>query len=148
MKLTENFDLSEMISSNTAIIDHIANVPGPEETEHLKALCVNILQPLRNAVGTIHISSGFRSEALNKRVGGAATSQHVLGEAADITMPDMAKAFIYIKNHLPYDQLIWENGNDCQPSWIHVSYSDRNRRQILRKHSGSSHYEAFGGPKQ
>ena len=56
------------------------------------------------------------------------------GEAVDIdTVSDNKKLFDYIKDNLPFDQLIWEYGTDNAPDWVHVSYSEvRNRKQVLR----------------
>lgn len=142
MQLTENFSLEEMTASVVAIMQGIKNEPGLVEKSNLRELCVHILQPLRDAIGPVSVDSGFRCRALNSEVGGSTTSQHVSGEAADIKTADMDKAFDYIMNHLPFDQLIWEYGNDHQPAWIHVSFSDRNRRQALRKRSGHG-YEPF-----
>ena len=79
------------------------------------------------------ISSGFRSSGVNAAAGGASTSQHLKGEAADVICSDNAKLFNYIKDNLNFDQLIWEYGNDNQPAWVHVSYSaTRMRKMILR----------------
>lgn len=132
MQLTNNFSLEELTRSADASKQKIANKPSVNEISNLKALAENILQPLRDAVGVISISSGYRSEALNKAVGGAATSQHLLGQAADFKCADMAKAYAYIKENLPFDQLIWEFGDDKQPAWVHVSFSPRHRKQLIR----------------
>jgi zinc D-Ala-D-Ala carboxypeptidase len=85
------------------------------------------------------LSSGYRSVALNKAVGGSATSQHSKGEAIDIDMdghkgPTNAEVFNYIKENLNFDQLIWEFGSKTSPDWVHVSYKKGGpqRKQILR----------------
>lgn len=132
MKLTKNFTLEEFIVSEVAVRYNIDNTPSEEECKNIKNLCVKILQPLRDYTGPILVSSGYRSAKLNKKVKGSKTSQHVSGQAADIKTQNMRKAFLYIQNNLPFDQLIWEYGDDKQPSWIHVSYGPRNRRQVLR----------------
>ena len=79
---------------------------------------------------------GYRCPRLNNAVGGAKTSQHVTGEAADIYVADAkgrAELFSIIYYLLPYDQLIWERGDDEAPAWIHVSYREGNNRcQVLR----------------
>lgn len=142
MNLTENFTLEELTETR-----HGENTPTAEHIENLKILAVEILQPLRNAVGQIVVSSGYRSERVNKIVGGATTSQHCKGEAVDIICKNNRQAFIYIANNLPFDQLIWEYGNDKAPSWIHVSYKRTgNRKQILRKEHGKG-YEPFKPPR-
>ena len=79
MNLTENFTLEELIETR-----HGENTPTPEHIENLKLLATKVLQPLRDAVGKVHVSSGYRSERVNKIVGGETTSQHCKGEAADI----------------------------------------------------------------
>ena len=110
--------------------------PGKEEIVNLTHLVLHVLQPLRDVIGeSIPISSGYRSPALNKLVGGVSNSQHVTGQAADIAIGgNMTKGkqwFNYIKNNLPFDQLIWEH-NKQGVYWIHVSYNkDGNRKQII-----------------
>lgn len=128
------FSIAELTKSSTAIKKKINNTPTKEVENNLNQLIDNILDPLREAWGQpIIVGSGYRCEALNKAVGGAAHSQHKLGQAADIhTKSDLAednkKLFELIKQlKLPFDQLI----NEYNYSWVHVSYSHRNRRQIL-----------------
>jgi len=134
--LSKNFGLDEFVKSNKARQLGIDNTPGPMEIANLGALVINVLQPLRDAMGfPVIITSGYRSPALNEAVGGSTNpiSQHTKGEAADIVGQDKAKMFYYIKNNLPFDQLIWESGNNDQPDWIHVSYKAiGNRKQVLR----------------
>lgn len=142
MDLTENFTLEELIETR-----HGENIPTAEHIENLKLLAIKVLQPLRNSQGKVHVSSGYRSERVNKIVGGSITSQHLKGEAADIICLNNRAAFIWIANNLPFDQLIWEYGNDKAPSWIHVSYKRTgNRKQILRKEHGKG-YEPFKPPR-
>lgn len=128
------FTINELIKSTTAQNKGIKNIPSKEEENNLVALVENVLDPLREAYGKpIIVTSGFRCKALNKAVGGASNSQHLTGEAADIrtqsdTKEDNKKLFDLIqKLNLPFDQLI----NEYDFNWIHVSYSDRNRRQVL-----------------
>ena len=143
-QLTKDFTLEELIHSNTAIENKLDNTPSEKVELCLSSLAKNILQPLRDGVSIpISINCGYRSKLVNSKVGGAKDSQHLLGQAADIRCAEMRKAFLFIQNNLPFDQLIWENGNDCKPDWIHVSYSDRNRRQVLRKKTGSKNYSLF-----
>ena len=78
------------------------------------------------------INPGFRSPAINRAIGGAPNSQHCTGEAADLDAVDNAQLFHLIRQHLPFDQLIWESGNKRQPAWVHVSYSTKhNRKEVL-----------------
>lgn len=129
------------------------NTPPVGVIDKLRAVVDKVLAPLREAIGTpITITSGYRSPEVNRAIGGSKTSQHMLGEAVDFVCKDMALAFDYIQEHLPYDQLIWEFGTDAQPDWIHVSYraDGRNRRQALRASktpAGKTYYSAYSKPK-
>jgi hypothetical protein len=146
MNLTKNFTLEEMTASNIAKSKKIDNTPNEKQIEALKALCENVLQPVRDLVGPIKVNVGFRSDALSKATKGSSkTSQHPKGEAADLDSADNAKLFNTIRSHVPFDQLIWEHGDDNQPAWVHVSFvvGKPNRRQVLRCYSvnGEPHYK-------
>jgi zinc D-Ala-D-Ala carboxypeptidase len=136
MKLSKNFYLREFVRSQTATRKGIQNFPQPEYIENLKALCENVIQPARESLGKpIFVSSGYRSPELNEAIGGSRTSQHCEGEAADLDYSDNGKLFFEILyNVAVFDQLIWEFGDDLDPSWVHVSYKRNgdNRRQVLR----------------
>jgi hypothetical protein len=131
MKLTANFTLAEMCKTNSGL----PNIPNTDQIMNLKVLCEQVLQPLRDYYGAVTINSGFRSFEVNKAVGGASTSQHLRGEAADIVIKgvDNDEIWQYIKENLPFDQLILEYvpQNNPENGWIHVSYAMRNRRQAL-----------------
>ena len=117
--------------------------PSQEIIEALTLLTINVLQPAREVVGPISVSSGYRPLPLNKYIGGSENSQHCKGEAADLICEDNAHLFDIIKKHLPFDQLIWEFGNDQEPAWVHVSYNvNSNRGMILRaiKQAGKTVY--------
>ena len=137
MQLTANFSLAEL----TVTGRNIPNVPNESEVASLRSLAEMILQPLRDALGKpVHVNSAFRSETVNRAVGGTATSQHRLGQAADIHVPGMTSVEVaktIIALGLPYDQVIEEFG-----SWVHVSYGPRRRRQQLTavKSSGKTVY--------
>ena len=127
------FTFDELSRSDTATRLNIDNTPSPAARSNLAALTDNILDPLREAWGKpITVNSGYRCPALNKAVGGSATSQHMSGQAADITTGnkvDNARLFQLVQDlGLPFDQLIDEQGF----AWVHVSYSPRHRRQILK----------------
>lgn len=127
----KHFTIHELSQTGTGL----PNNPSPQVIARLRALGDNVLDPLREAMGfPIRVNSGYRSPQVNRAVGGSPSSQHIRGEAADITCRDNARAFRYIKEHLDFDQLIWERGDDKAPRWIHVSYrTDRpNRKQVLR----------------
>ena len=153
MKLTENFSLKELTSSQTAERKGIDNTPGPEHQEHLKSLCVNVLQPIRDyfsKVGTI--SSGYRSPELCTAIGSKITSQHAKGEAADFEIFGLSNKELadWINENLDYDQLILEYWKESDPNsgWVHCSFVTpndfgQNRRQYLRayKEDGKTKYE-------
>jgi zinc D-Ala-D-Ala carboxypeptidase len=139
MQLSKNLSLAEVMRSETAKRKGISNMPTPEHIENFKLLAEKIFQPIREHFGKpIHISSGYRSAALNKAIGGASSSQHCSGEAIDIDMDGTditnAQIFNYIKDNLEFDQLIWEFGTDSNPDWVHVSYESKGkqRKQILK----------------
>ena len=103
----------------------------------MKALCDNVLEPLRRRFGRILITSGYRSPKVNALVGGVPTSQHVRGEAADLFIPSNEvgeRMFAYIQANLPFDQLIFERNRKSGTRWLHVSYcKDRKcRHQAFR----------------
>ena len=126
MNLSRNFTLSELIKSDTAIRKGINNNPNAEQIEKLKALCENILQPVRDHFGRVKITSGFRSVDLCMAIGSSANSQHAKAEAADFECVgvDNAELADWIKDNLPYDQLIVEYYTPGEPNsgWIHCSY--------------------------
>lgn len=136
MLLSKNFTLEEMCASSTATRLGIKNVPNDTVKKNLRYLAQKVLQPLRDWWGkAIIISSGYRCEQLNRAVGGATTSQHKLGMAADISFKSNdtgMKLFNYIKDHLVFDQLIFEH-NKAGVYWIHVSYrpDGLNRNQVI-----------------
>ena len=137
MKITQHFTLEELCASATAKAKGIKNQPGTQELINLTALCVAVLEPLRTWFGReIKIGSGYRCPVLNAAVGGVSNSQHMNGQAADLCIDgDMEKGkkwFNYIRNHLLFDQLIWEH-NSKGTYWVHVSYDaqGRNRGQVI-----------------
>lgn len=130
------FTIKELCDSNAARQRNIKNDPTPEIERNLTALVDKVLDPLREAWGgPIRVTSGYRCDALNKAVGGVASSQHRYGQACDLTVgsrADNMKLFNLIEElELPFDQLLFEKGNTAiGPDWVHVSYSPRNRREI------------------
>jgi Uncharacterized protein conserved in bacteria len=126
-QITENFTLEEMFRSATAERRGIDNRPPKDIEENLTYLVKNVLQPLRNYVGVpIRVTSGYRSPALNRAVGGSPSSWHSHGCAADIQIPSgkvsLKHVFEYIYHNLPYTELIAEgiDGNG-RVSWVHVA---------------------------
>jgi hypothetical protein len=142
MKLSEHFTLAELTPSSTAKRLGIKNEPTPAHLECLKGLATNILDKVREHFGKpIWVSSGYRSKALNDVTpGSSSTSQHCSGEAADLdqdgrgTGVSNKMVFDYIKDHLTFDQLIYEYGTDANPDWVHVSWEStgKQRKQVLR----------------
>ena len=152
MQLSKNLSLAEVMRSETAKRKGISNMPTPEHIENFKKLAENVFQPIREHFGVpIHISSGYRSKALNTVVGGSLSSQHCSGEAIDIDMDGTSitnkQIFDFIKENLNFDQMIWEFGTDTNPDWVHVSYesSGKQRKQILKavKAGGATKYLPF-----
>lgn len=126
------FTIKELTRSTTAQLRGIDNTPSQQVIDNLTALVENVLDPLREAWGApIHVNSGYRCAALNKAVGGVPTSQHILGEAADITVGTRAKnqrLYALLRQlDLPVDQAI----NEHDFRWIHVSYGPRHRRRYF-----------------
>ena len=153
MQLSEHLTLAEVTKSQTATRLGIDNDPDASQLAALKAIAEHIFEPLRNHFGVpIGISSGLRSKALNKAIGGSTRSQHCHGQALDIDADiyggiTNGEVFHYIKNHLDFDQLIWEFGSDDNPAWVHVSFVDdgTNRGETLRavKENGRTLYKKF-----
>lgn len=127
------FTIEELTRSDTAEEHGIDNTPTKEAREKLVLLVDNVLDPLREMYGNpITVNSGYRGPVLNSCIGGAKTSQHCKGEAADITGGNKEankRLFELIREKLPFDQLI----NEYDYSWVHVSYkSSGNRKEVLR----------------
>ena len=136
MNLSRNFTLQELIKSDTAVRLDINNNPNSGQIEKLKALCENILQPVRDHFGRVKVTSGFRSPELCTAIGSSVNSQHAKAEAADFEVigVDNAELADWIKDNLPYDQLIVEYYTPGEPNsgWIHCSYvSDQPRASYL-----------------
>ncbi len=128
------FTINELTRSKTADILGIDNTPSVMERINLKTLIGKCLNPIREAWGNpIYVNSGFRSHALNRAVGGAKNSQHLKGEAADITAGsrNLNKALFNMirEKGFDFDQLIDERNY----KWIHISYKSKetNRKEVL-----------------
>lgn len=142
------FTLEELFHSDKAVSMGLDNDPrnilSVNNSEiiitNITRLVVEVLDPARELLGKpISVSSGYRSEKLNKAVGGANTSQHLLGEAADITCYNNKYLFDIIKQNLIFDQLILEEStiNGKKVEWVHVSYrKGKNRKQAFRMQNG------------
>lgn len=144
MKLTENFALEEFTQSDTALRLGIKNIASPTIIGHLKTLAEG-LEQVRKVLGyPLFINSGYRSPELNKAVGGASSSAHVQGYAADFTCRKFGttdEIVTVLKNSgIKYDQIIAEG------TWTHISFAPEMRQQALRAllfKGGKVNYEAF-----
>ena len=152
MNLSRNFTLQELIKSDTAIRRGIDNNPNADQIEKLKALCENILQPVRDHFGRVKVTSGYRSPELCQAIGSSINSQHAKAEAADFEVMgvDNAELADWIKRELEYDQLILEYYTPGEPNsgWIHCSYIPEGRRaQFLHafKSEGKTKYKPILG---
>ena len=144
------FTIHELTRSATAARLGIDNTPPLEAKVNLQNLVDAVLDPLRTAWGKpIVVNSGYRCPALNRAVGGAASSQHTKGQAVDIECvsrdPEENKRLfqLIINLNLPFDQLINEYGYD----WIHVSYAPHGRHNVLeaKKMGGKTVYTVMKG---
>ena len=137
MKLTENLSLAEVIYSATALRKGIVNKPTVTHLINLKEVAKNIFQPCREHFGKpLRVTSGYRAKELNKAIGGSNNSQHSKGEALDMQSTEgytNRDLFIYIKDHLSFDQLIGEfPDNVGEFAWVHCSYkTEGNRGEVL-----------------
>lgn len=140
VQLSPHFKLSEFTKSSTATARHIDNTPNDEQIRNLKALCENVLEPLRQHFNVpIIIGSGYRCPKLKAAVGGVKNSQHQYGEAADIHIPDEATGkrwFVWLMDNVPFHQLIWEKSTPSSTHhWIHVAFKrfGTNKQQVFQK---------------
>jgi hypothetical protein len=139
--MTEHFSLDEFTASQEATRHSINNTPSEKVVENLRMLAA-LLEQVRALLGghSIHISSGYRSLALNRHIGSSDTSAHVRGWAADFTCPSFGTPITVAKkiaeSNLKFDQLIYEG------TWIHISCDPKNRRQLLtaRFEHGHTYY--------
>ena len=154
-RLSEHFILPEFTKSKTAIESGIDNTPSENVIYNLQALCINVLEPIRQYFNCpVIITSGFRNKKLNELIGGSKYSQHLKGEASDFIVKGVKTsdvfAFItntkkwtsgqihteYSQNHekwltaqsILFDQVIYEKRGKSE--WIHISHK-RNRREKL-----------------
>ena len=138
--ISENIDYGEAIRSSAAARLGIDNTPSQSHLLNMRRVASGVFEPLRRHVakGPLAVTSFYRSVAVNRAVGGASSSQHTCGEAIDIDADVYGgctnrELFDYVREHLEFDQLIWEFGDDRSPDWIHVSLrASGNRAQLLR----------------
>ena len=136
-RLSDHVSAKEGTYSRTAIRKGIKNEPSPQVLNCMINVAELFFEPLREWVGgPIKINSFFRCKKLNTAIGGSKTSQHMKGQAVDIDdtfgHKTNAEMYHYIKDHLAFDQLIWEFGDDHNPNWLHVSFVThrKNRKRL------------------
>lgn len=134
MRLSDNFVLSEITRSNTAKRLGIDNGPSKKHLQNIQRIVTNLIQPMRDAIGPIRISSGYRNPNVNRAIGGSSKSQHCKGEALDLQFWNDGKISnkeIYdwvLRSNVEFDQMI----NEFDFAWIHISLKkEGNRKQVL-----------------
>ena len=142
ISISKNFTLAELTKTNTGLPNAL-----PEHLYgNIQALVDNVLQPARDALGPIIVTSCYRSPEVNVKIGGSKTSQHCLAQAADLRFKGGNDVlFHWLIENTEFDQIIWEFGTDDAPSWVHISYSPRHRKQKLKaiKQNGRTKYLPF-----
>ncbi len=139
MNISEHITYAEATKSQTATRLGIKNEPNEDQLESMKLWAKMIFEPVREYCGhPLAITSFFRALQLNRAIGSTDGSQHPKGEAGDIDADvfggkSNSEIFLFVREVLDYDQLIWEFGDDITPNWVHVSYKkEGNRNQVLR----------------
>lgn len=145
-QLSPHFKLSELLDTPTGRGKGLANDPTPEIEANLEALAKNVLEPIRELCGPLKINSGYRSDAVNKAVGGSTTSAHSYGLAADLNPMKMTWKELMDKTiaaGIKFDQLIFEH------TWVHVGYlnpkdkKQRGQKLAMYKVDGKTTYEPY-----
>lgn len=143
MKLSPHFSLQELtvttrrdgtdIDGDGDTKELMPNVPTEAHIAALTRLCADVLEPIRAKFGPLIVHSGYRSAALNAVIGGAATSQHSKGEAADFHCAkadlETVMRWIVTESGLPYGQAIIEKSRPGDYTWIHISLGAPYRKQ-------------------
>lgn len=129
MDLSTHFSLQEFTASQTAARLGLDN-KAPQSVMRALLRTATGLEGVRTLLcAPIIISSGYRSPEVNKAIGGAPSSQHVKGEAVDFICPGYGSPLKICKaivaSGIKFDQLIQEG------QWVHISFSDANRREVL-----------------
>ena len=132
--ISEHITYQEAIHNNHGFF----NIPDAATLVKMKLVASKVFEPVRNFLNEpITVNSFFRCALLNKVVGGVSNSQHRTGEAIDMNHTGQnRKIFDYIRENLEWDQLIFEHGTHEEPAWVHCSYSEVNKNQVLRSVPG------------
>lgn len=135
IRITDNFFFEEFTESTTATRLKIDNHPDRQACQNLLVLCEEVLQPARKQWGKpMHITSGYRSKALNKAVGGVWNSYHLTGQACDIATHSADEsnqlAELLIKQSKTDAAIIEHTQNGGW--WVHVQWTDKPRHIILK----------------
>lgn len=137
MKLAFNFTLEEFTKDALALRMGIDNTPNQEQIDNMEALCINVLQPLREHLGPMYIVSGFRSPELNKALQGREDSPHLSGMAADIEVPGIPTFDLadWITEKLIFDQVVVEQYTPgvLDSGWVEVSFNPNGRQHNRRQ---------------
>ena len=145
MQLSKNFTLKELTKSDYASRNGIDNTPSSLVVNNLMLLTTKLLQPIRDEFGTVIINSGYRSPQLNVAIGGSKTSDHVLGLAADIEVPNLSNYMLakWCEQNLKFKQLILEfyTPGDVESGWVHISYGSKQQVLTAVKEKGSTIYK-------
>ena len=149
--ISDHISWKEASHSATAEKKDIENTPSEMAIQNMKKLAKNVFEPLREwASEPIKVNSFYRSPDLCDAIRSSRNSQHTKGQAIDIDATGdktNADLFHYIKDFLPFDQLIWEHGDSDNPDWIHVSYvgPSGNRGNVLKavKQGRKTAYEYY-----
>ena len=147
--ISKHISYKEAVYSRTAQRRDIYNHPENDQADNMRLIAEQIFEPLRSWVGgPIKINSFFRSPELNTAIGGSTKSQHCQGQAIDLDdtfgRATNAEMYEFIKEHLEFDQMIWEFGTNQNPDWVHVSFKkdgiNRNRCLKAYKEKGKTKY--------
>jgi zinc D-Ala-D-Ala carboxypeptidase len=145
MQLSKNFSLKELTWSDYAIRHGIDNTPSSLVVNNLMLLADKVLQPIRDQFGMVIINSGYRSPQLNVAIGGSKTSDHVLGFAADIEVPNLSNYMLakWCEQNLKFKQLILEfyTPGDVDSGWVHISYGSKQQVLTAVKENGKTIYK-------
>jgi zinc D-Ala-D-Ala carboxypeptidase len=145
MQLSKNFTLKELTKSDYASRKGIDNTPSSLVVNNLMLLTSKILQPIRDQFGAVIINSGYRSPQLNVAIGGSKTSDHVLGLAADIEVPNLSNYMLakWCEQNLKFKQLILEfyTPGDVESGWVHISYGSKQQVLTAVKENGKTIYK-------